>query len=171
MSITLDEYHNAVKHYLGSQENLSWLKEVHIYPEIEGKLETPCALFAVTGFGESGEDDGTGRFFPQLQCELFVVVDMETENSQRLVRDAAMALSMHIHDCRFGLKIKGAKWTSAQPDGFVPELDEYDVWSIQFTQDVEIGEVLISAPVVNEKKVSMSPDIGREHEEDYTDVA
>lgn len=174
MSITLDEYHQAVKSWLESNEDLTWLKEVLIYPEIDGQLPTPCALFAITGWEKSDEDDGSGKCFFDLNCELLVVFSMQEVEYQKLIRDAVMALSLKIDKCRFGLPIRGASFLSAQPDGLVPELDDYEAWSIQFSQTVEIGGVntVLCAETFNPKEIflGMKPNIGPGHEGDYERV-
>lgn len=175
MSISLDEYHDAVKDYLESNEDLAWLKEVRIYPEVEEKLPTPIVFFGITGWEHSDEDDGTGKLLLDLSCELIVAVSLDMEERAKFLRDAAMALSLHIDGCRFGLQMREATFLSAQPDGLVPELDEYDAWSIQFSQTVEIGSVnsALNAAVFNPSQVmlGLAPDIGTGHEADYEVVS
>lgn len=175
MSVTLDAYHDAVKNWLESNKDLAWLKEVLLYPEIEETLATPTALFAITGWERSDEDDGSGKLFIDLNCELMVVFSAEIEKPEQTIRNAVMALSLYIDKCRFGLPIRAATFLSAQPDALLLELDEYPTWSLQFVQTLEIGKVsdVLNAEVFNKPSKVMlgtAPNIGKGHEDDYETV-
>lgn len=166
-NVTLAEYHSAVLDYLTTQ--VDWLTCVEHYPETETELATPCAFFSVLDWDKSDNQKGNGQLTLNVNCELLVVYGFSDPDYQVKVRDASMMLSLLIDECRFGLEIRPAVLTSAEPDSFNPELDGYAVWSIRWVQPLTIGQVEISAQTFTPGTVMVGyyPDVGPDKHSDY----
>ena len=137
MSIQLDDHAQAVIDHL--TQNLPWLTSITEYPDEFGAIDTPCAFFGVLDWDRSKEQRMTGELTVDLNCQLLVVFGQQGTVSHKKVRDAAMAASLHIDNQRFGLDAEPARFTSAQPFAFDPDLEQYVVWSVDFKQEIDIG--------------------------------
>ena len=137
MSIQLDDHAQAVIDHLTVK--LHWLKSITEYPDEFGSIVPPCAYFGVLDWDRSEEQRMTGELSVDLNCQLIIVFGQDGTVSQKKVRDAAMAASLHIDDQRFGLDAEPAQFISAQPFSFEPDLEQYVTWSLDFKQTIEIG--------------------------------
>ncbi len=168
--IHLTHYHQSVIEWL--KENISWLRLVDSYPEVQTALQVPCAFFAVLDWERSDRQRMNGQLTVTLSCELLAVLGIADEKYQLEVRNAAMALAIAIEESRFGLPVEPAVFISAEPDAFNPELDDYAVWSIRFSQDVDIGmdQFDFSGVTPSVVKVGYSPAVGSSNENEYEQV-
>ena len=165
--IHLTDYHNKVIEWLSTE--LEWLQSIDYYPEIEKTLTTPCAFFAVTDWDKSENQPMNGQLCVTLNCEILAVLGMAKDCYQLEVRNAAMAIALKVDQARFGMPVEPAFFTTATPDAFNPELDEYAVWSIRFSQDIHVGkdEFKPDGLVPTQIKVGVSPDIGAQNQDKY----
>jgi hypothetical protein len=65
------------------------------------------------------------------------------------------------------------KVTGCYKDDFSPELDQYEVWRVEWTQDIWLGEGTpwLPGPARPEQVLaSFVPNVGSSHEPDYVDV-
>lgn len=168
--IHLTEYHDNVVQWL--KDNISWLQSVSYYPETETALTAPCAFFGVQDWEINEEQPMNGQLSVSLNCELLVVFGMDDPAYQLEVRNAAMALCLKLNEQRFGLPVDALVLTSAEPDAFNPELDDYAVWSISFNQTIEVGEDTFKPEGLRptDVKVGYSPDIGAGNPDKYEQV-
>ncbi len=168
--IHLTAYHDAVRQWL--KDNVDWLASVEYYPEVDTALATPCGFFAVLDWDPSDDQPMNGQLAVDLNCELLAVLGMADEKYQLEVRNAAMALSLKIHESRFGLSIEPAVFIGAEPDEFNPELDDYAVWAIKWTQRVEVGEDQFKPEGLTPGivRVGYSPDVGSNNIDKYEQV-
>ncbi|WP_417536829.1 hypothetical protein [Methylophaga sp.] len=136
--IYLTDYHNKVESYLSS--NVPWLCSVKSYAELKGRIKTPCAFFAVNGWEKADSQQQNGQLSVDLDCVVLVVFGESGNDTQTAIRNAAMALSYKIDDCRFGMPVDPAVFISAEPDGFNPDLNGYEAWAIRYSHQIDVGE-------------------------------
>ncbi|KLV08633.1 hypothetical protein C9I92_01070 [Photobacterium ganghwense] len=168
--IHLTNYHSKVRQWLAEQ--LEWVESVDYYPETKTQLSTPCLFFAVMDWDRADDQPMNGQLAVTLNCEILAVLGMADEQFQLEVRNAAMAIGLKVEGARFGLPVEPAVFISAEPDGFNPELDDYAVWSIRFSQNVEVGEDAFKPEGLTPAmvRVGVAPKIGAAHEADYVQV-
>ncbi|WP_273859429.1 hypothetical protein [Photobacterium sp. GSS17] len=168
--IHLTNYHDKVRQWLAEQ--LEWVESVDYYPETKTQLSTPCLFFAVMNWDRADDQPMNGQLAVTLNCEILAVLGMADEQLQLEVRNAAMAIGLKVEGARFGLPVEPAVFISAEPDGFNPELDDYAVWSIRFSQNVEVGEDAFKPEGLTPAmvRVGVAPEIGAAHEADYVQV-
>lgn len=168
--IHLTEYHDKVRQWL--VDNLPWLASVEYYPETRTSMVTPCAFFGVMDWERAENQPMNGQLAVTLSCEVLAVLGMADAKYQLEVRNAAMAIGLKLEGARFGLPVEPAVFISAEPDGFNPELDDYAVWSIRFSQNVEVGEDAFKPEGLTPAmvRVGVAPKIGAAHEADYVQV-
>lgn len=175
MSITLTQYHDAVKSWLENNEYLDWLVDIAPYPRLDNPPTDNSAYFGVTNWEKSEQQKGTGEVSMDLSCQLLVVFPQSTPDVQLMIREAVMSLCLELENQRFGLQAKALQLISAEPDAFNPELDECEVWSVRWIHQIDIGSVnsALIAEVFNplgKAMVGYSPEIGTDHEPDYETV-
>lgn len=170
----LTPYHAGVLAWLNS---LEWCAQAQAYPDLSvdtgqpEHLTPPFCLFAVQDWQPAAEQPPHGLLAITLSCVIVVGEHFNTPNAPEAVRNMAMALSAGVHNRRFGVKSKAARFTGAQPEP-IPELDEFECWAVQFEQTIELGENRFYAPewTPDRVMVGITPRIGLGHEPDYVQV-
>jgi hypothetical protein len=168
---TLPDYHLAVVGWL--TKHIKWLNHVAYYPEINTQLVTPAAYFSVIDWGANERQPMDGGIGVDLNCNITVAVPLSEIDYQLIVRNAAMALSIAVNNNRFGLEIEPATFINSEPETLSPELDDYALWGVRFTQPFVFGDpTCFLAPDIIAKTVmsSQAPDIGTDHEDDYIQI-
>ncbi|MFB9136719.1 hypothetical protein ACFSJQ_17720 [Vibrio olivae] len=168
--IHLTHYHQMIVKWL--KEHVNWLKLVDFYPETETALPVPCAFFSVQDWERSEDQRMNGQLTVTLSCELLAVLGIAEDKYQLDIRNAAMALAIAVEGERFGLPVEPAVFSSAEPDAFNPELDDYAVWSIRFTQEIDIGkdEFQYTGVTPSTVKVGYVPKVGLNDQDSYEQV-
>ncbi|GAA03229.1 hypothetical protein [Photobacterium leiognathi] len=167
-NVTQPVYHETVCEWL--KESLPWLVSVTSYPEVSAPIDTPCAFFAVDDWERSSSQKTDGRKAMDLSCSVLLVYSMEDPDYHIKIRDAAMQLSVLIDESHLGLTgVYAAKFLSAAPNDFEPDLSAYVVWEVRFTQTLLLDKTDISAPIFNPGQVwvGYAPDVGSAHKDDY----
>ncbi|WP_053982225.1 hypothetical protein [Marinagarivorans algicola] len=171
MGITLDEYHASVVNFL--KRELSWLKNVYVYPDIKADFASPCAFLAVKDWEPADDSPADTQKKINLSCAIVVAVSCTTTDVQRVVRDAAMAVTVLVDDSRLGVVGDCARVLQAQPESFAPALEGYELWSVDFIHPIYVGA---SSYVGHEGAVphkilsSCAPLIGLPNEPFYTEL-
>lgn len=173
MSFTLTEYHDAVIDWLTSDESFTdWLVDAQYYPEISESPTEASAYFGVTDWELTNPQKGTGEITMDLNCQLLVVFPETTTDLQLTIREAVMEICLGLDSQRFGLEIKPPLLTSAEPDTFNTELDDCEVWSIRWIQEIEMTSVndSLEADLFEPTTVyaGLSPEVGSDYEQSYS---
>ncbi|WP_067096179.1 hypothetical protein [Marinomonas atlantica] len=138
MGINLNEHAQAVISHLTEKFN-GTLHSIEEYPDEFGSIQAPCAFFGVLDWERAEEQRMTGELTVDLNCQLLIVFGQDGTVSQNDVRNRAMGASLFIDDQNFGLDAEPARFISAQPFAFDPDLEQYVVWSVDFKQEIDIG--------------------------------
>ena len=136
------------------------------------KFNLPALVLSLGSF-EYDVPTGTEQLAVTLRWELRVVCSKKGGNSELEVRELAARVSSFINGNRFGLKVKGAQFVAAGEDQFAPELVGLEPWLLEFEQSVCLGTSCFIDDFItpDEVYVSMSPEIGLDHIDDYERVA
>ncbi|MCK0743567.1 hypothetical protein [Chromohalobacter nigrandesensis] len=167
--ITLDSLHQAVLDAITAA--FPAIKTVEDYPDDRQRIQVPAALVELTELAAVPDDDpGTGQLALEAQFELRYVLGWRGVNQGRAIRAQVAALAHFIHQQQWGLPVEPARVAVCEPDEFSPELDQYLVWRIDWSQIVHIGENewIDDGTPPTEVWVGVSPLIGPEHEAFYT---
>ncbi|CAG9000662.1 MAG: hypothetical protein CENE_02662 [Candidatus Celerinatantimonas neptuna] len=175
----LENYHAHVTGYLS--QKCPWLQSVRDYPETETELATPCAFLTIDGWDAAGDDAAhCGPTSVTLDCQILVLVSLNTTDErgagarsyQRLVRDAAAALSVCVSDSALGMNGHRCVFVNAQPYGFDPGLDGYATWEVRYKHTVDFGDDLFAGDgqTPGQVLVGIKPAIGPAHINEYNRV-
>lgn len=166
--ISLDLLHQAIIDAVAAQ--FPALVTVEDYREDRRSLPLPAVLIELVDLDAAPDSDpGTGQLAMTAQFEARVIIGFRTSAAQREIRKLATALGAFAHLQRWGLPIGPAEVLTIGPDDFSPELDQYVVWSVQWQQDVHLGDSVWTndGTIPQDVLYSYAPDIGPENEPDY----
>ena len=133
-------------------------------------LEIPACLLDMPEFeGASEIDPGTGQIAVMARFEAEFILGFRTPRAKLAAREMAGAFAAFIHQARWpGGKTGPAEHIHAYKSDFKPELDQYEVWCVEWRQVVHLGtSVWNNDGIVPQIVFSWSPDIGNGHEADY----
>ena len=136
--INLDQLHQNIIDRIKLQ--FPALVTVEDYREDRKRLPVPACLIELTDLEPNpDEDPGTEQLAVLARFDARIVIGFRTTKAQREIRKLAAALATFIQGERFGLPIGPAVVTSITPDDFSPELDQFEVWRVEWQQPVSLG--------------------------------
>lgn len=114
---------------------------VEAYREDRRSLPAPACLVQLVDLEpDPASDPGTEQLAVTARFEAQVVLGFRTDAVRRAAPKLAAALALHIQRKRWGLPVEAATVTAIEPDEFSPDLDQFEVWRIDWQQVVHIGE-------------------------------
>ena len=144
------------------------------------KENLPALLLEVPDFELNLEEDAGTEQLPMLaRIEARVVIDaMEKEQdnptfAKLKVRTLALKLAQYLFKNKHfhGLKTGPLTLLDVTEDAFYPGLDRYDVWRVDFSIPIHIGESIWKSEGVTPKAwFSWSPEIGSAHSSAYQEI-
>ena len=145
---------------------------VEDYREERQSLPIPAVLIELTELEPApDEDPGTEQLAALARFDAHIVLGFRTPQIKREIRKLAAALALHVHTNRWGQRVGPAEVTAIVPDDFTPELDQFEVWRVEWQQMVHIGESVWrndgAAPI---PFFSWAPQIGPDNEPAYEPV-
>lgn len=111
---------------------------VESYPANRKAMPVPACIFELSDL-EPMEDIGTEQLAVMARFEARIVMGFRTENVRRAVPKLAAALALHVRARRWGLPVEPAIVTAIEPDDFDPDLDQFEVWRVDWQQIIHIG--------------------------------
>lgn len=136
-SLNVDAWHEAI--IAAIQGAFPQLRTVSAYPRESGKIMTPACFVSLVDCQPS-RDPGTSQVEFVARWEALVVLGFKDEQAKRSVRALALDLGRYIYGQRWGVACGPARLEGVQPDAFSPELDQYETWRVDWTQDFMLGE-------------------------------
>lgn len=139
-------------------------------------LKTPAFFFECSDVqNEEDEDPQTGESAHTLRFEGQVICNSATP--RRKVFQLALAVASKFRRSRLGvpvgIKVGPARVIGVSADNFDPRLDQFYVYSVEWTQLVYLGESVWEADgslPPSQVLISEAPAIGAAHETDYRPV-
>lgn len=145
-------------------------------------LPVPACLLELSEMpADPDRDPGTEQLAVTATFEARLIIDsLKTHNAKLSVRILAAAFSAWLRLRRWdNAALPGKKLPTgpayvmgAYPDDFSPELDRYEVWRVEWQQEIHLGSTVWTdeGETPSNPVFSWSPDIGPGNEESYTEV-
>lgn len=172
--IDLDALHDAVVSNIS--DGMPTLASVQAYPDTREALPLPAVLVDLEDMEAAPEaDPGTEQLVVNTRWRARLILGFRTADVHRQVRKGASQLAHLVHMNRWGQPVGPARVTLVGPDPFDPELDQYEVWVVEWDQLVHLGASVWECPegsvVPQTVYLGVSPEIGPDHVEDYCQIA
>ena len=148
------------------------LQTVEDYDADRKDLQVPAVLLELVDMeGAPDDDPGTGQLPVVTKWAARVVFAFHQENVKREIRQLAGALGVLVHQNRWGHRVSPAQVTVIGPDAFDPAFDKFEVWAVEWDQQVDLGANVWAGEGVTPQTVSVgyAPDIGPGNEQNYSD--
>lgn len=169
--LTLDALHQAVTDAIKAQ--FPSLATVEFYREDRKGLTTPACLLDISEFEHAPDDDlGTGQMPWDARFEAEIVLDFRTPEAKLAARKLATALGSWLRMRRWaGIHTGAAHVIGCYKDDFKSELDQYEVWRVEWHQVIHLGvnELADDGTVIIPTEIlgSWMPDIGLAGKDKY----
>lgn len=182
-AVDLVKLHQAITQEI--QAAFPTLKVVEFYREEDDRdalttEQLPACLLELSEMVPTLEDDpGTEQLTVSARFTARLVVGFRTPRAKLEIRRLAAAVAKFLRQKRWALKIEDdqveripsgpAQVVAIMPDEFSPELDRFEVWAVEWTQSLDIGEsVWLDEGITPETPLySWAPKIGFGHEHYY----
>jgi|GEM_PF-805806 len=136
--IDLNQLHQSIIDAIALQ--FPDLATVDDYHEERKRLASPACLIELADMEGSPDDaPGTEQLAMLARFEARIIIGFRTANAKREIRKLAAAIGVFIQANRFGQPISPAEVTAITPDDFSPELDQYEVWRIEWQHIIHLG--------------------------------
>lgn len=136
--LDLDQLHQAIIDKIAAQ--FPEFVTVDDYSDDRTRLNTPACLVELTDMeGAPDDDPGTEQLAVTARFEARIIIGFRQLNAKRQIRKLAAALGAFVHQQRWGLPVSPAELLTITPDEFSPELDQFEVWRVEWQQVVHLG--------------------------------
>lgn len=170
-NLDLDQLHDAIKAGISAQ--FPALTSVEDYGAPRKSLQVPAVLIELVDMEVDPESDpGTEQLPAVSKWVARVVMSFRAENVHREIRKLAGALGVLVQQNRWGQRVSPAQVTYIGPDAFDPELDKFEVWAVEWDQQIDLGQSVWTGEGVTPERVMIgfAPDIGPGQEPEYTEI-
>lgn len=163
------ELHDAIINRL--QQAMPGLP-VLAYPRWSDRIPLPVAALSLEDMERLDAQVGDGRTALDCRFALRIIAAPEQAHAQMLIR-AAAANALHALDRTFrplpghAGHVRAAR---ASDGDFVPELEGYLVWTVEFVIELHVGQTELPGTTPAELWLGFAPRIGAAHEPDYTEI-
>lgn len=168
ISLDLDALHAAVVGRLAAQ--FPAMQTVEAYPDERRQLRAPAILVELEDFeGAPDDNPGTEQLPVMARFSARIVIGFRTANAKREIRKLAAAVGVFVHRNRWGQPVGPAEVLTITPDDFAPELDQFEVWRVEWQQPLALGVGVWNndGSIPTEVLFSVVPDIGPDNVDDY----
>lgn len=168
--VTLDTLHQAIVDAIKAQ--FPDLVTVEFYREERDGLPIPACLLDLTEMESvPDEDPGTGQLAMDCRFEAGIILGFRVPNVKLEARKMAAALAVWLRLKRWpGIRCGPAQVIGCYKDDFKPELDQYEVWRVEWHQVIHLGVnawANTGGTIPTQLLGSWVPKIGAAHEADY----
>lgn len=157
------------------------LQTVEFYREERKGIPLPAVLLELTEMeGQPDVDPGTEQLAVAARFEAEIIMGFRTPNVKLEIRKFAGAFAAWLRLRRWTNPADPAKKLPTGPaevigcfrDDFNPELDKYEVWRVEWSQILHLGDTVWTneGTIPTIPLFSWVPDIGIGHEDDYSPV-
>jgi hypothetical protein len=136
--LDLDQLHQAIIDKITAQ--FPDFRTVEDYGQDRKRLTTPACLIELADMEPVPEEDpGTEQLATLARFEARIIIGFRQLEAKREIRKLAAALGAFIHQQRWGKPVAPAEVTAITPDEFDPELDQFEVWRVEWQQIIHLG--------------------------------
>lgn len=151
------------------------LATVEFYREDRTELPVPACLLNLEEFEhEPDSDPGTEQISVALRFEAEFIMGFRDPNVKVEIRRLVGAFAAFLHRARWpGGHISPAMAIHAYRSDFKPQLDQYEVWVVEWRQIANLGASVWTGGGITPTTIylAQSPDIGTGNEDKYTQVS
>lgn len=169
--VDLDALFDAIRHSIAAQFPV--LVSVRDHIDDRHGVPAPALIFEMSDC-EPGDtvDPGTDQLELLATFEADLIIGFRTAHAKRTIRKLATSIAQHIHLNRWGVPCGAAEVVAVEPDAFDPELDQYEVFRIEWRQPIIIGQSIWTNDGTLPTIVLGSdvPDTGPANIDDYTPI-
>ncbi|WPZ28970.1 hypothetical protein T8A63_15250 [Sulfitobacter sp. OXR-159] len=169
--IDLDALHDAVVSNISN--GMPAVASVQSYPSEREALPLPAVVVDLEDMEAAPDaDPGTEQLAVLTRWRARLILGFRTADVQRQVRKGASKLAHLVHLNRWGQPVGPARVTLVGPDPFDPDLDQYEVWVVEWEQLVHLGASVWECPLAVPDTVflGIEPDTGPDHIDDYRQI-
>jgi hypothetical protein len=140
-------------------------------------MPMPACILDLDEMDANVPDPGTDQLAVTARFEARLVVGFKDWKAKQEVRKLAAAFATWMNQRSFGpaAPSRPAKVVALRRDDFHPVLDEFEVWCVEWHQEILLGtdvwEGYQPRPEPMNVFLGIAPDIGPGHEADYVQVA
>lgn len=172
---TLEAVHAGIVSAIAAQ--FPALQTVEAYRLDRKSLPVPACLIELTEMDAvNDEDPGTEQQAVMARFEATLVIGFRQglNNPKMEIRKLAAALGAFVRAQRWGCPIGPAELIGIYQDDFDPDLDQYEVWRVEWQQVIHLGESVWvpydEGETPNQVFLGITPKIGPGHIDDYFEV-
>jgi hypothetical protein len=137
-TIDLDALHATIIAAIAAE--FPALQTVEFYREDRTEVTAPACLLNLSEFEGDGEDPGTGQLAVMCRFEAEIIMGFRTPAAKQEIRKLCAAFSAFLHRARWpGGRVTPAQDIHAYQSDFKPALDQYEVWTIEWKQGINLG--------------------------------
>lgn len=141
--VEIEALHDAIES--GIKTAFPALQTVQFYREETDRVEpvaTPACLLSIDEFNPTPDKDpGTGQLATEARFSARLILGFRTERAKIEARKLACAIAAYLHLRRWPGVVTGPGDVSAiMPDEFDPALDQFEVWRVEWSHAVHLGE-------------------------------
>jgi hypothetical protein len=173
--VDLGALHDAIVEDIKAQ--FPDMQTVEFYRTEERKgLQLPAIILNLAEFeNEPDIDPGTEQLAVTARFEAEIIMGFRTTNVKLEIRKFAAAIAAWMRKRRFtreNVHTGPAEVIGCYPDDFDPELDQYEVWRLEWAQVLHLGNSVWTndGTIPTQVFAGYAPDIGNGHEPDYDRV-
>ncbi len=174
--IDLSNLHQAIIDSIAAQ--FPSLQTVEDYEHERSRFSAPACFIELTSWDRGEMDPGTEQLPITARFEAHLIIGFRTAQAKREIRKLAGAFSAYLHNQRWGLPVGPAQFIAASPDEIAgmgrnaEHLDEYEVWTVEWEQEVHLGTSIWKGDdtLISEVYVGYSPEVGPDHVDDYVQI-
>jgi hypothetical protein len=181
--VSLDDLHAAI--VADVHAAFPALATVQFYREEDDRTplrsdQLPACLLQVSEFeGDNDNDGGTEQLTVQMRFDARLVIGFKTSDAKLSIRKLAASFAAWLRKRRFvdphnparKLPTGAAVVIGGYPDDFSPELDQYEVWRVEWMQTVDLGSTVWTPGIAPTGVLaSFAPNIGLAHVADYKPI-
>ncbi len=173
--VTLDQLHDAI--VAAIQAQFPDLQTVEFYSDQRtDAMPKPACLLELAEMDAAPDiDPGTEQLAMQCRFEARLVIGFRTVKAKLEIRKLAGAFAAWLRkeNQRWGLPVGPAEVIGCYQDDFVPDLDQYEVWRVEWVQVIHLGESVWKddgTEVPTTVYLGQYPEIGLAHVDDYVQV-
>lgn len=169
--IDLDELHQAVVATIAGR--MPAVASVQAYPAARTALALPAVLVDLEDMEAAPElDPGTEQLAVTLRWRARLILGFRSTDVLRQIRKGAAELAHVVHLNRWGQPVGPARVTIVGPDPFDPDLDQYEVWVVEWEQVAHLGASTWAADGIVPQTVylGLEPETGPENIDKYIQI-
>ncbi len=166
--INLDSIHQSIIDAI--TDKFPTLQTVTDYHDSRQPLTVPACLIELTELTAEDDDPGTEQLALLARFEARIIIGFRTPSAKREIRKLATSLATFIQNHRWGQPIGSATVLGCYPDEFSPELDQYEIWRVEWSQEIHFGSSVWTNEGIIPTTVMLSYPPHNGNENDYEEV-